>query len=148
MCEFVQKGYGLELRIKFRQQIIRRMKCFLSLYVFSCASAKAERSLCSLQIIDQPHPLPWKQHIHSEILDFKSRFGFTTNIQPRLIFIFKQIPSNNSDTNLFLILQNYLKPFQTWRPPSSPNHSANQNAELKSHHNCSANQNVGIQVMT
>ena len=54
------------------------------------------------------------------------------------------MPSNNSDTNLFLILQNYLKPFQTWRPPSSPNDSANQNAELKSHHNCLANQNVGI----
>ena len=30
--------------------------------------------------------------------------------------------SNNSVTNLFLILQNYLKPFQTWRHSSSPNH--------------------------
>ena len=25
-------------------------------------------------------------------------------------------------TNLFLLLQNYLRPFQTWRHPSSPNH--------------------------
>ena len=32
------------------------------------------------------------------------------------------MPSNNSDTNLFLILQNYLRLFQTWRHPSSPNH--------------------------
>ena len=40
---------------------------------------------------------------------------------PRLIFIFKKSSSNNSLTNLFLILQNYLRPFQTWRPPS-PNH--------------------------
>ena len=32
------------------------------------------------------------------------------------------MPSNNSVTNLFLILQNYLKPFQTWSPPSSPNY--------------------------
>ena len=39
-----------------------------------------------------------------------------------MIFIFKWIPSNNSVTNLFLILQNYLRPFQTWRHPSSPNH--------------------------
>ena len=94
------------------------------------------------------------------------------------------MPSNNSVTNLFLILQNYLKPFQTWSPPSSPNyckplsqsecrdkqkilpptgqkgHSSNENAfskhnnttcdpsnenaELKSHHNCLANQNAGI----
>ena len=52
--------------------------------------------------------------------------------------------SNNSDTNLFLILQNYLKPFQTWGPPPSPNHSANQNAELETHHNYLVNQNAGI----
>ena len=45
-----------------------------------------------------------------------------------MIFIFKWIPSNNSVTYLFLILQNYLRPFQTWRHPSSPNYSANQNA--------------------
>ena len=32
------------------------------------------------------------------------------------------MPSNNCVTNLFLILQKYLKPFQTWRPPSSPTH--------------------------
>ena len=38
-----------------------------------------------------------------------------------MIFILKWMPSNNFVTNLFLILQNYLKPFQTWRPPSSPN---------------------------
>ena len=31
------------------------------------------------------------------------------------------MPSNNSDTNLFLILQNYLRPFQTWRRPSPKN---------------------------
>ena len=36
-----------------------------------------------------------------------------------MIFIFKWIPSNNSVTNLFLILQ---RPFQTWTHPSSPNH--------------------------
>ena len=39
-----------------------------------------------------------------------------------MIFILKWMPSNNFVTNLFLILQNYLKPFQTWRLPSSPNH--------------------------
>ena len=39
-----------------------------------------------------------------------------------MIFIFKWIPSNNSVTNLFLILQNYLRPFQTCRHRSSPNH--------------------------
>ena len=39
-----------------------------------------------------------------------------------MIFIFKWTPSNNSVTNLFLILQNYLRPFQTWRYPSSSNH--------------------------
>ena len=97
--------------------------------IFSCASAKAERSLSSLSCmcvyVDQNKGTPQKWHIHWEFLDFKSRFGFTTKIYPRLIFIFKWMPSNNSDTNLFLILQNYLKPFQQWMPLSSPNHSAN-----------------------
>ena len=50
-------------------------------------------------------PPPWKWHIHWEFLDFKSGFGFTTKIYPRLIFIFKWMPSNNSDTNLFLIFE-------------------------------------------
>ena len=59
---------------------------------------------------------PWKWHIQWEFLDFKSGFGFTTKIYPRLIFVFKWMPSNNSDTNLFLILQNYLRPFQQWMP--------------------------------
>ena len=45
-----------------------------------------------------------------------------------MIFIFKQISSNNSVANLFLILQNYVRKSETWRPPSSPNRSANQNA--------------------
>ena len=36
--------------------------------------------------------------------------------------------SNNSDTNLFLILENYLRPFQQWMSLSSPNHSANKTA--------------------
>ena len=58
---------------------------------------------------------PWKWHIHWEFLDFKSGFGFTTKIYPRLIYIFKWTPSNSS-TNLFLILQNYLRPFQQWMP--------------------------------
>ena len=72
--------------------------------------------------VDQIRGPPQKWNFYWEFLDFKSRFGFTTKILPRLIFIFKWMPSNNSDTNLFLILQNYLKPFQTWRHPSSPNH--------------------------
>ena len=38
-----------------------------------------------------------------------------------MIFLFKEISSNNSVTNLFLILQNYLRPFHTYRSPSSPN---------------------------
>ena len=76
--------------------------------------------------------------ISSPNLDSPQKFSLD------LYLFFKWMPSNNSDTNLFLILQNYLKPFQTWRPPTSPNHSVNQNAELKSHHNCSANQNAGI----
>ena len=54
---------------------------------------------------------PWKWHIHWEFLDFKSGFGCTTKIYPRLIFIFKWMPSNNSDTNLFLTLQNHLSHF-------------------------------------
>ena len=29
-------------------------------------------------------------------------------------------------------------------PPSGEGHSSNENAELKSHHNCSANQNAEI----
>ena len=67
-------------------------------------------------------PSPQKWHFYWKFFDFKSRFGFTTKNLPRVIFIFKWIPSNNSVTNLFLILQNYLRPFQTWRHPSSPNH--------------------------
>ena len=97
--------------------------------VFSRASAKAERSLSSLSCmsvyVDQNKGTPRKWHFYWEFLDFKSGFGFTTKIYPRLIFIFKWMPSNNSDTNLFLILQNYLKPFQQWMSLSSPNHSAN-----------------------
>ena len=92
--------------------------------VFSRASAKEELGLSSLscvwmyvdqnQGITPPLP-PGKWHIHWEFLDFKSGFGFTTKIYPRLIFIFKWILSNNSDTHLFLILQcNRLifRPFQ------------------------------------
>ena len=63
--------------------------------VFSRVSAKAERGLSSLLCVwiyvDQNHG--------TEFLDFKSGFGFTTKIYPRLIFIFKWMPSNNSDTN-------------------------------------------------
>ena len=98
---------------------------------FSRASAKAERGLSSLSCVwmyvdqNQGTPPPQKWHIYWEFLNFKSGFGFTTKIYPRLIFIFKWIPLNNSNTHLFLILQNYLRPFQQWMPLSSPNHSAN-----------------------
>ena len=55
--------------------------------VFSCAYAKAERSLSSLSCVcvyvDQNKGTPHKWHIHWEFLDFKSGFGFTTNIYPR-----------------------------------------------------------------
>ena len=77
--------------------------------IFSRASAKAERGLSSLSCVwmyvdqNQGTP-PWKWHIHWEFLDFKSGFGFTTKMYPRLIFIFKWMLSNDSDTNLFLIL--------------------------------------------
>ena len=92
-------------------------------YLFvSCASAKAERSLFSLSRVcvyvcrSKSGDPPPEWHIHWEFLDFKSGFGFTIKIYPILIFIFKWMPSN-----LFLILQNYLRPFQQWMPLSSPN---------------------------
>ena len=98
--------------------------------IFSRASAKAERGLSSLSCVwmyvDQNQGTPPLEMAYPlEFLDFKFGFGFTTKIYPRLIFIFKWMPSNNSDTNLFLILQNYLRRFQQWMPLSSPNHLAN-----------------------
>ena len=47
--------------------------------------------------VDQNKGTPHqKWHIHWEFVDFKSIFWFTTKIYPRLIFIFKWMPSNNS----------------------------------------------------
>ena len=117
--------------LKDMDTLFSKTRQFLvNFYVFSHASAKAEHGLsilsCVWMYVDQNQdPPPQKWHIHWEFLDFKSGFGFTTKIYPRLIFIFKWMPSNDSDTNLFLILQNYLRPFQQWMPLSSPNHSAN-----------------------
>ena len=98
--------------------------------IFSCASAKAERGLSSLSCVwmyvdqNQGTPPPHPEMAYPlEFLDFKSRFGFTTKIYPRLIFLNGCLQI--TDTNLFLILQNYLRPSQQWMPLSSPNHSAN-----------------------
>ena len=41
------------------------------------------------------------------------------------------MPSNNSDINLFLILQNYLKPFETYNPPSSPKPLSQSECRIK-----------------
>ena len=101
---------------------------FFTFYIFSCTSAKAVSSLSSLSCVcvyvDQNKGTPpgnsistGNSLISSPDLDSPQKINL-----PRVIFIFKWIPSNNSVTNLFLILQNYLRPFQTWRHPSSPNY--------------------------
>ena len=87
-------------------RLLKQSVPYLVCHVYGCMWTK----------IRGPLPPSQKWHIHWEFLDFKSGFGFTTKIYPRSIFIFKWMPSNNSDTNLFLILQNYLRPFQQWMP--------------------------------
>ena len=60
------------------------------------------------------------------------------------------ISSNSSVTNLFLILQNYLRPFEQWRPPPSLSHSANQNVGTtkllspSGEKGCLSNENAGF----
>ena len=74
-------------------------KCNYSALFFSCAAyLVCHACVCMYTKINGPTPSPGKWHIHWEFLDFKTRFGFTTKIYPRLIFIFKWMPSNNSDT--------------------------------------------------
>ena len=96
-------------------------------FLFSCASAKAEHSLSSLSCVcvyvDQNKETPTRNGIYTgNSLISSPDLDSPQKINLEWYLFFKWIPLNNSVTNLFLIVQNYLRPFQTWRHPSSPNH--------------------------